>query len=286
MICGAPASGKGTQCEGIVEDFGLVHISTGDELRMHVRQGTPLGLQAKGFMDSGGLVPDTLITEIVRERMQHQDVVERGWLLDGFPRTAGQVRALSDAEIEPDRVVLLDVPDEILVERCTGRRLDPATGAIYHLVHNPPPDGVRERLVQRSDDTAEAMGKRIATYHANLGAITTCYQSSCRRVNGVRAPKVIREEVRAFIEGSLPPSMSGLPPRRPMPKPEEAMAFVEKNMMPFIVKGCAALCKTKPDKPLEYLAHWMIENNPNKPLVDNTADEPPPNKNDVNEERA
>jgi hypothetical protein len=106
----------------------------------------------------------------------------------------------------------------------------------------------------------------------------------CRKINGVRKPSEIRDEVRRFIAGELPPSMSGIPPRKPIPSPEEAMAYVEKNMMPFIVKGCAALCKTKPDKPLKFLAEWMIDNNPNKPLVDNTTDQIKI-KEDVNSER-
>jgi len=278
------ASGKGTQCDGIVSDFGLVHISTGDELRMHVRQGTPLGVLAKKYMDDGALVPDSLMVEIVKERLGHMDVYEKGWLLDGFPRTGAQVSALRQEGVEPDAVVLLDVPDDILVERCEGRRLDPSTGAIYHLLYNPPPPEAIDRLVHRSDDTAEAMVKRIAMYHNNIAAILTFYLSKCRKINGVRKPSEIRDEVRRFIAGELPPSMSGIPPRKPIPSPEEAMAYVEKNMMPFIVKGCAALCKTKPDKPLKFLAEWMIDNNPNKPLVDNTADQIKI-KEDVNSER-
>jgi len=285
MICGAPASGKGTQCEGIVEDFGLVHISTGDELRMHVKQGTELGVQAKKFMDAGDLVPDAVMVSIVKDRLNHQDVVERGWLLDGFPRTAPQIMALREAGINPDRVILLDVPDEILVERCVGRRLDPVTGTIYHMSHNPPPPVIVDRLVQRSDDTAEAMGKRIKMYHANISSIVTHYQSVARRVNGLRPKEEIRDEVKRFVAGELPCDFSGLPPRRALPTPEQAQKYVEQHLMSFIVKGCAELARTKPDKPLEFLATWMLDNNPNKPLVTASVEKHILSKTDVGLER-
>ena len=157
MIAGPPASGKGTQCEKIVEEFNVVHISTGDELRYQVQQRTPLGIEAKRYMDAGALVPDDLMVSIVKDRMSHMDVLERGWLLDGFPRTATQVLALKEQGIEPDKLVLLDVPDALLVERCVGRRSDPVTGKIYHMTSNPPPPEIVSRLTQRSDDTAEAM---------------------------------------------------------------------------------------------------------------------------------
>lgn len=114
--------------------------------------------------------------------------------------------------------------------------------------------------------------------------LTVFFALQCRKINGVRKPGVIRDEVRRYIAGELPASMSGIPPRRPIPSPEEAMAYVESAMMPFIVKGCAALCKSKPDQPLKFLAEWMLENNPNKPLVDNTSDQVKI-KTDVNVER-
>ncbi|MFN9942306.1 MAG: nucleoside monophosphate kinase, partial [bacterium] len=120
-------------------------------------------------MDLGALVPDDLIISIVKARLSRADCRTKGWLLDGFPRTRVQAEALKAAGISPTHFVLLDVPDSILVERCVGRRSDPVTGKIYHLKYNPPPDDaeVRGRLVHRSDDTEEAMGKRIKMYHDN-----------------------------------------------------------------------------------------------------------------------
>ena len=130
VITGAPASGKGTQCERIIERYGLVHLSTGDMLRAAVKAGTAVGMQAKEKMQNGELVPDGLVIAIVLERLQEADCVERGWLLDGFPRTASQADALRAAGQIPSHVCSLEVPDAVLVERVSSRRLDPETGKI------------------------------------------------------------------------------------------------------------------------------------------------------------
>lgn len=135
LIAGPPASGKGTQCELIVEKFGVVHISTGDALREQVAAGTELGKQADECMQNGQLVPDDLIIDIVKDRLAQEDCQTKGWLLDGFPRTGAQAQALGDAGIVASHFVLLDVPDEVLVERCTGRRNDPVPPrSLPHLV--------------------------------------------------------------------------------------------------------------------------------------------------------
>ncbi|EKX54396.1 hypothetical protein GUITHDRAFT_63360, partial [Guillardia theta CCMP2712] len=193
IIAGPPASGKGTQCEMIVEKFGVVHISTGDALRAEVAKGSELGQQAKGFMESGGLVPDELIINIVKERLAEPDCQERGWLLDGFPRTGVQAEALEAAGIRPSHFILLDVPDDILVERCVGRRTDPETGKIYHLKYNPPPEDpeVQGRLVHRADDTEEAMQKRIGAYHENVRAIMPFYSNLHVKIDGTQEKKAI-----------------------------------------------------------------------------------------------
>ena len=151
VICGAPASGKGTQCEMIKSEFGLVHLSTGDILRAAVQEGTPLGKTAKGYMDSGQLVPDELIIDVICARLKQEDCQTQGWLLDGFPRTKTQADALTKAGMVPDCFLMLDVPEEILVERVTGRRTDPVTGKIYHMTFKPPetPE-IAARVVQRS----------------------------------------------------------------------------------------------------------------------------------------
>ena len=142
IISGAPGSGKGTQCEFIKKKFGVVHISTGDILRDHVKRQTDLGKQAKSFMDKGALVPDELVIALVKDRLSQPDCQKQGWLLDGFPRTAAQAEAMDKEGIKGDSFVLLDVPDSVLVDRCAQRRLDPETGKMYHLTTNPPPEDV------------------------------------------------------------------------------------------------------------------------------------------------
>ena len=211
IIAGAPASGKGTQCELIVQKYGVVHISTGDALRAQVAANTPLGVKAKECMDNGALVPDDLIISIVKARLAEQDCQDKGWLLDGFPRTGVQAEALKAAGITPTHFVLLDVPDSILVERCVGRRSDPETGKIYHLKFNPPPDdpALRARLVHRSDDTAEAMGKRIKMYHDNVDAIIGFYEDICRKFDGTRDKRAIAEHVFAYLDGRALPATRG-----------------------------------------------------------------------------
>eukprot|EP00897_Mesotaenium_endlicherianum_P000455 jgi/Mesen1/1040/ME000122S00040 len=156
MISGAPASGKGTQCEDIVKKYGLSHISAGDLLRAEVAAGTEYGQQVKSFMDAGTLVPDEVVISIVKSKLNTPAALERGWLLDGYPRSASQAAALEMAGIRPDVFILLEVPDSILVDRVVGRRLDPETGKIYHLSFSPPESAeIAARLTQRSDDTEE-----------------------------------------------------------------------------------------------------------------------------------
>ena len=130
IISGAPASGKGTQCEKIIEEFKVPHLSTGDMLRAAVKAGSPLGKEAKAYMDAGKLVPDSLVINLVKEKLATPECVKGGWLLDGFPRTGEQAKALQQANINPDKVILLDVPDAALIERVTGRRTDPETGTV------------------------------------------------------------------------------------------------------------------------------------------------------------
>ena len=184
IIAGAPAAGKGTQCAFIQARYGVVHLSTGDLLRAAVKEGTPLGVKAKGFMDAGQLVPDELITDVVCSRLNQADCREKGWLLDGFPRTRSQAEALSAAGQIPDAFVLLDVPEQVLVERVTGRRTDPETGAIYHLKFKPPPAEVLPRLVQRSDDTEEKIVVRYKEFKAHVEEVRSLYQDRLVWVDG------------------------------------------------------------------------------------------------------
>ncbi|XP_064958937.1 probable adenylate kinase 5, chloroplastic isoform X2 [Musa acuminata AAA Group] len=156
MISGAPASGKGTQCQMLVEKYGLVHISTGDLLRAEVSSGTEIGKKAKEYMDTGMLVPDEIVTDMVVSRLSQKDVKEKGWLLDGYPRSSSQAGSLERMKIRPDIFIVLEVPDEILIDRCVGRRMDPVSGKIYHLKNFPPEtEEISARLITRTDDTQE-----------------------------------------------------------------------------------------------------------------------------------
>lgn len=201
VISGAPASGKGTQCEKIVQAFNVVHISTGDLLRDHVKRGTDLGRRAKEFMDSGKLVPDQLIVDLVRDRLSKEDCKERGWLLDGFPRTRKQALALSGMGVLPDKFIQLDVPDYLLVERVTGRRTDPVSGKIYHLKFSPPTDpDVAGRLVQRADDTEDTVRNRLQEFHRNAKEVLENYASLVRRFDGAVKPDEIFAEINKYLQ--------------------------------------------------------------------------------------
>lgn len=202
IIAGAPASGKGTQCERIVQNYHLIHLSTGDMLRAAVAAGTPVGTSAKEYMDAGKLVPDGVIIDIIKDRLNQEDCQKHGWLLDGFPRTQAQAQALKDAGIGADCFLFLNVPDELLVERVIGRRTDPATGKIYHMKFSPPDpnDGdLVERLVQRSDDTDKKVKVRLEHFHANLAAIKGSYVDVYAEVDGTRQPGEVAKEVDAEI---------------------------------------------------------------------------------------
>jgi len=194
IISGAPGSGKGTQCDLIKEKYGVVHISTGDVLRDHVKKGTELGAKAKGFMDRGELVPDDLIIGIMASEMKKPEVDSKGWLLDGVPRTKAQCLELDKACGKPDLVLWLDVPDSVLEERVCGRRLDPVTGDIYHIKYKPCSDPlVSARLIQRSDDTAEKLKTRLKMYHDNIGLVDAHYKGLVAKVDGLqKAPEVFK----------------------------------------------------------------------------------------------
>ncbi|MCT2536581.1 adenylate kinase [Aquibacillus koreensis] len=169
ILMGLPGAGKGTQAEKIVEKYQIPHISTGDMFRLAIKEGTELGTKAKSFMDQGELVPDEVTIGIVRERLSKDDC-EKGFLLDGFPRTIAQAKALDDLLMDMskslDYVLHVDVPMEQLVERLTGRRICPTCGATYHNEFNPPEqEGVCDKdgsaLIQRKDDQPETVSKRL-----------------------------------------------------------------------------------------------------------------------------
>lgn len=203
MIFGAPAAGKGTQCAKIVEKYGLVHISVGDLLRAEVAEGTPAGKKAKEFMDAGDLVPNEVVVEMVKSRLAQDDVQQHGWLLDGYPRSLEQAEAIEAEGIRPDVFLLINVPDDMLVERVTGRRLDPETGDIYHLKFKPPPAEIVPRLTQRSDDTEDKVRNRLATYHRNLDSVLGMYTDKIVEVQGDKSFEEVFAQVEAAIEQAL-----------------------------------------------------------------------------------
>lgn len=178
ILIGPPASGKGTQAAVLRERLGIVHISTGDMLRQHIADRTPQGIEAKGFMDAGNLVPDRLVIDMVRERIRRPDAAA-GFILDGFPRTEAQASALDAALAEAgsgiDAVVFLDVSDASVMERMTGRRVDPVTGDIYHVTFNPPPAAIASRVVQRDDDNEKSVSVRLKKYHAETRPVVDHY---------------------------------------------------------------------------------------------------------------
>ncbi|KAL1530342.1 hypothetical protein AB1Y20_001251 [Prymnesium parvum] len=204
VIAGAPASGKGTQCEKIAHEFNLVHISTGDMLRQAAEdESDELGQQAKEHMEAGELVPDQLIIDMVAKRLNEPDCKEHGWLLDGFPRTEAQAKEMQKLFLVPSKAILLEVPDDVLVERVTGRRLDPETGKIYHMKFSPP-DGedaeeITARLTQRADDTEEALRTRLKSFAANKAALSAAFSDIIKVIDGNRAPDKVWEDVKKFL---------------------------------------------------------------------------------------
>lgn len=200
VIAGPPAAGKGTQCEKIKAKYGYVHISTGDILRENVKNGTELGLKAKEYMDSGALVPSELIVDLVKDRLTKDDVKEKGCLLDGFPRAPDQAQAMVDAGLKVQKFLLIKVPDDTLVERGCGRRLDPESGEIYHLKFRPPPADIVDRLVHRSDDQEDKIRARLNAYHSQIDGILPYFKEVVSEVDGTSKPDEVFELVTSSLD--------------------------------------------------------------------------------------
>lgn len=204
MVSGAPASGKGTQCEMIVEKYGLVHISTGDLLRAEVSSGTEIGNKAKEYMETGRLVPDDIVTSIVMSRLSQEDAKEKGWLLDGYPRTQSQAESLENFNIRPDIYIVLDVPDEVLISRCIGRRMDPLTGKIYHVKNFPPETAeISARLITRPDDTEEKVKCRLEAYKRNVESVSATYMNILKKIDGNRLKSAIFNDIDTLLLGVI-----------------------------------------------------------------------------------
>ena len=181
ILLGAPGAGKGTQAQYLTEKYDIPQISTGDMLRAAVKAGTELGRIAKKIMDEGGLVSDELIINLVKERIAEDDCKE-GFLFDGFPRTIPQAQALKDAGVSIDAVVQIDVADEEIIKRMSGRRMHPGSGRTYHLVFNAPKqagkdDLTGEDLVQRADDEEDTVRQRLSVYHDQTAPLVDFYKS-------------------------------------------------------------------------------------------------------------
>ena len=193
VFLGPPGAGKGTQANFIKEKFGIPQISTGDMLRAAVKAGTPLGIEAKKVMDAGGLVSDEIIIGLVKDRLQQPDC-QAGYMFDGFPRTLPQADALKDAGVKVDVVLQIDVPDEEIIERMSGRRAHLPSGRTYHVKYNPPKvegkdDVTGEDLVQRDDDREETVRKRLDVYHSQTKPLLDYYTKWSATGEAV-APKV------------------------------------------------------------------------------------------------
>ncbi len=209
ILLGPPGCGKGTQAQNLINEFGFVQLSTGDMLRASIRKGTEIGLQAKSIIDKGELVSDEIVIDIVRERIFSKEC-ERGYMLDGFPRTIAQAtkldQILADRNQRIDVVIRLCVPDEILIRRIAGRRFHLKSGRSYNIEFNPPKivgkdDITGEKLVQREDDKEEIVESRLRTYHELTEPLVGYYekQSLLKEINGTGLPDNIYNEIKQTL---------------------------------------------------------------------------------------
>ena len=209
ILLGAPVAGKGTQAEVISQKLNIPSLSTGNMLREAQKKGTPLGQQAKSYMESGQLVPDELVIGIIKERMAQPDCAG-GFILDGFPRTVAQAEALDQMGVAIDRVIEIDVPDEAIVTRMSGRRVCEGCGASYHLTHNPPAaEGVCDKcggkLVTRKDDDPKTVQQRLETYHRQTQPLVDYYQKAgkLRTIDGNQPLEEASAAILRALEASV-----------------------------------------------------------------------------------
>ncbi len=209
ILLGPPGAGKGTQAERLREEMHVAYIATGDLLRQAVADGTELGAKAKAFMDAGELVPDDVIIGVILQRVQSDDARD-GFLLDGFPRTIGQAEALDAALAELGRdltaVLCVEVPDEEIVHRISGRRVSPTSGRVYHVDYDPPKvEGIDDvdgsELVQREDDLPDTVRKRLEVYHELTTPVEGHYEAVglLHRFDGTGSPTEVHDHIRATI---------------------------------------------------------------------------------------
>lgn len=207
LLLGAPGAGKGTQAQHIINLFGIPQISTGDLLRAEVKSGSTFGQELDAILKAGQLVSDDIVLRLVKDKVNSGDCVN-GYLLDGYPRNLQQAKDLEDAGIALDLVIEFDVPDDVIVERITGRRSHPASGRVYHVKYNPPKvadvdDLTGEPLVTRPDDKAEVVAERLKVYHSVTKPLVSFYKEKAKegkvrylRINGVGDIEAISKELR------------------------------------------------------------------------------------------
>jgi adenylate kinase len=208
ILLGAPGVGKGTQAQFMTENYSIPQISTGDMLREAIKAGSELGLRVKSVMDSGALVTDEIIIDLVKERITQQDC-SNGFLLDGFPRTIPQAEALVAADVNIDGVIEIKVPDEEIVSRLSGRRVHVDSGRVYHVIYNPPKvegkdDVTGEDLIQRADDSEDTVQERLKVYREQTEPLVKFYQERAAKSDGDLVYEAIEgtgstEEIRGKI---------------------------------------------------------------------------------------
>ena len=195
VLFGPPGAGKGTQASRIVDLTSKPQVSTGDMLRSALSEGTKLGLEAKSFMEAGELVPDDVIIGLISERLKMEDA-RNGVLFDGFPRTIAQAEELAKIA-EVSAVVSIEVPDDSIVERIVGRRMDPETGEIYHIQFNSAPESIKDRLIQRKDDNELTVRNRLKSYHKQTSPLAIWYENQglLIKINGEQDIKKVGDEI-------------------------------------------------------------------------------------------
>jgi adenylate kinase len=209
MLFGAPGAGKGTQAKFLIEKYEIPQISTGDILRAAIADGTKMGLEAKKYMEEGKLVPDSTIIGIIRDRLAKEDC-QKGFILDGFPRTLPQAEALEelmkDLKISLDKVISLNVPDELIVGRITGRRVCNDCGASFHVEFNPSKENDKcdfcgGKLITRKDDTAETVAKRLGEYHAQTAPLFDFYKDKgiLAELDGTKEVSEVTEDILSIL---------------------------------------------------------------------------------------
>jgi len=211
VLLGSPGSGKGTQANFITENYNLPQISTGDMLRQAISSGDEIGIKAQTFMQSGKLVPDEIIIDLVRQRIKSDDCAN-GFLFDGYPRNMSQAISLTNSGIKLTHIIQIDVADDEILKRLTGRRVHLPSGRTYHIHFNPPKnegldDLTNEKLVQREDDTEETIKKRLAVYHSDTEPLINYYKNLAAnnnelffsKINGLNSVENIKDEISSFL---------------------------------------------------------------------------------------